>query len=550
MIRKKVCFPILFFVILGILFSCNDSISNQEYKEYTLLKTKGDTALYKKVQLDSAYFFYNQAKDKCNNKSGEEYAYALLQMATIQQYVGDFYGAEETITEGLANYKGKTYQPYFYNMLAISYDKQKNFDGALEYYKKAFETFSDDTAKAIAQNNIGLVHLENGQYEKALAVLRPLLKNQSLKNNKIETARVFDNLGYAQFKLKHPDTYTNLSESLQLRDSLKDHIGLIPSNIHLSEYFKERDKAMAHKHAIKALLSAQKINSPDDKLEALRWIIENSEPTIANKYSPQFFQLNDSLQLVRSAAKNQFAKIKYDATRALQAVEIQKGQKQLYFIFFLSAVLLSILLYFLIRSKNRNKLKTISYATETHISKKLHDELANDVYNAMTFAETQDLQLPDKKEALIDNLDKIYNRTRNISKENSSINTDDKFENDLKDMISGYSNSKVNVITKNLNTIGWSKLAVEKKIAIYRVSQELLVNMKKHSEANLVMLSFESTPRFVDIQYTDNGKGIDNDHFSKKGLQNAENRIHAVKGTFIFDQETSKGFKVTIQIPK
>jgi hypothetical protein len=27
---------------------------------------------------------------------------------------------------------------------------------------------------------------------------------------------------------------------------------------------------------------------------------------------------------------------------------------------------------------------------ETRISKELHDELANDVFNAMTFAETQD----------------------------------------------------------------------------------------------------------------------------------------------------------------
>jgi signal transduction histidine kinase len=363
-------------------------------------------------------------------------------------------------------------------------------------------------------------------------------------------ARVYDNLGYAQFKAKQPDGYANMAKSLAIRDSLQDDFGLIPSHIHLSEYFKETDKARAHGHAIKALLSAQKINSPDDELEALRWIIENSEPTIANQYSTQFFKLNDSLHLVRSAAKNQFAKIKYDATTANQALEIQKGQKQLYFILFLSAILLSILVYFLIRSKNRNQLKTISYATETRISKKLHDELANDVYNAMTFAETQDLQLPDKKETLLDNLDRIYHRTRNISKENSSINTDDHYEDDLKELVAGYSDHKVNVITKNLNTIVWSKIAVEKQIGIYRVLQELLVNMKKHSGANLVMLSFEQTAKSLVIQYTDNGKGIDASQISKKGLRNAENRILALKGTFIFDTETDKGFKVTIQIPK
>ena len=73
MILKKVCFPILFFIILGVLLSCSDTKSNQEFRDYVVLKTKGDTAFYKKVQLDSAYFFYNQAKDKCSDKSGEEY---------------------------------------------------------------------------------------------------------------------------------------------------------------------------------------------------------------------------------------------------------------------------------------------------------------------------------------------------------------------------------------------------------------------------------------------------------------------------------------------
>ena len=550
MIRKKVCFPIFFFIILVGLFSCTGKKNNQEFNDYTHLINKGDTVFYKKKQLDSAYFYYNQAKDKCIDKSSEEYMYAMLQMATVQQYVGDLYGAEETITEGLAHYKGRTYLPYSYNMLAVSYDKQKNFESALYYYENALLSFTDSLSKVIAKNNIGLIHLEKGQYAKAIQILKPLIKNPFLQNNKIEIARVYDNLGYAQFKAKHSDGYVNLVTSLKIRDSLKDDFGKIPSNIHLSEYFKETDKAVAQKHAMKALISAKKINSPDDELEALRWLIENSEPNIVKQYSAEFFRLNDSLSLVRNSAKNQFAKIKYDSTTALKNLEIQKQQKQLYFILFLSAVLLSILLYFLIRSRNKNKLKTISYTTETRISKKLHDELANDVYNAMTFAETQNLQLPDKKETLIDNLDKIYSRTRNISKENSSINTDAKFENDLKEMISGYSNSKVNVITKNLNAIIWSKIAIEKKIAVYRVLQELLVNMKKHSEANLVMLSFESTPKFVEIQYTDNGKGIDNNQFSKKGLQNAENRILAVKGTFIFDNQTHKGFKVTIQIPK
>jgi hypothetical protein len=67
------------------------------------------------------------------------------------------------------------------------------------------------------------------------------------------------------------------------------------------------------------------------------------------------------------------------------------------------------------RSKNKKKLKppTIQSAN----SKKLHDELANDVYQTMAFVEMQDLSYSYNKETLLDNLDTIYSRTRNISKE-------------------------------------------------------------------------------------------------------------------------------------
>jgi len=73
--------------------------------------------------------------------------------------------------------------------------------------------------------------------------------------------------------------------------------------------------------------------------------------------------------------------------------------------------------------------------------------------------------------------------------------------------------------------------------------------MKKHSEANLVALSFANTSKYLEIKYSDNGKGSDPQTFSKKGLLNAENRIVVLKGTFTFDLEANKGFKVTIQIP-
>lgn len=71
---------------------------------------------------------------------------------------------------------------------------------------------------------------------------------------------------------------------------------------------------------------------------------------------------------------------------------------------------------FLVAKNKREKMKS----TEIRIAEKLHDELANDVFQSMAFAETQDLYSTQNKEIVRTNLNTIYSRTRNISTENST----------------------------------------------------------------------------------------------------------------------------------
>ena len=77
-----------------------------------------------------------------------------------------------------------------------------------------------------------------------------------------------------------------------------------------------------------------------------------------------------------------------------------------------------------------------------------------------------------------------------------------------------------------------------------------MTNMKKHSEASLVAITFKKTGKYTLVSYTDNGKGITID--GKKygnGLQNVENRISAVQGSFTFTSEMGNGFKAEIKVP-
>jgi len=543
----KVHLPFLYLLLLVFSLSCTRQAPN-DLAKFQVLKTKGE-GLYEKTKFDSAYYYYNLARESLNGSKDENHTYVLLQMGTIQQHIGDFFGSEETVTEALSHTKDTIYKSYLYNMLAVSYDKQKKFDDALIYFKKAQATSKNDTAKAIIQNNVALIYREKKQYHKAIALLEPLSQDKYLKPKKEEVARVIDNLGYTQFKSGNASGYANLSRALQLRDSLQDVLGSMASNFHMAEYFKDSDKAKAHHFAATALQLSKKINSPDDELTSLKWLIESSDAADAKKYVSDYFRIADSLNLARNSAKNQFAKMKFDSTTAQKNLEIEKANKALYLFLFIVAVGSAVLLFFWVRNRNRIKLRSITYQTETRIAKTIHDELANDVFQAMSFAETQDLKNSAKKEALLESLDNIYTRTRNISQHNSEIPTGQEFGAALTDLLNSFNSDKINVMINNKD-IDWNTVKKESKITLYRVLQELMVNMKKHSQGTVAVIGFQDLGKIIEIKYSDNGQGAQMTSISKKGLQNVENRIRESKGAIIFDQETKRGFRVTITVPK
>ena len=146
----------------------------------------------------------------------------------------------------------------------------------------------------------------------------------------------------------------------------------------------------------------------------------------------------------------------------------------------------------------------------------------------------------------MDDLEDIYNRTRDISRELSIIDLDENFEVTLGDLLLSYQNSDTTIITRNISKIDWNAISDIKKTTLYRVLQELMTNMKKHSHAALVAVVFSETNSKLKIDYTDNGQGCDLK--KQNGLLNTENRIETIKGTISFESHKNNGFKATILI--
>ncbi|QDW22909.1 ATP-binding protein [Flavobacterium sp. KBS0721] len=570
--------PFFSFILLLFLFSCEQKKTvntNTELirKEALSLRNKG-LENYNKQNFNIAFDQFNKAKQLYETlkegvkKDSANIGYILIMMSSIQQVNGDYYGSKETVTEALAYVqKNSIYTASIYNTLGVADKELSLYDDAIFYYKEAAKDFTDPVEKQIPLSNIAAVYIQQKKYNNAITLLDSLLnKNLSKKKDLAkQEATLIDNLGYAYFKKGIDEKGFNLmNEALQTRNEFDDTYRRIESYLHLADYYAQKDIQRSNKNALTAYNIATKLNSVDERLEALQILISNDHSAQNGKYVQRYFTLNDSIIKVRNNFKNKFAKIKYDAKkekdenaklRLEKAENLLSLQKATYLriVFAIVFVFLVILIFILIRYyKNKNKaieFKT-SYNTETRIAKKIHDELANDVFNVIAFTESQPLSTESTKENLLQKLDDIYGRVRGISRENNKIETGTNFIKSLKDMLSTYNTSERNIMVTNVEIIHWESIDEIKKITISRVLQELMVNMKKHSEANLVVIKFETDPKSILINYTDNGKGCEKTEMVKNGLQNMENRIQAVKGTINFDTEPGKGFKAKIIMPK
>jgi signal transduction histidine kinase len=565
--------PFFYFIILLFLFSCQEkktvNINTESIRKEALsLKNKGIENL-EKQNFNIAFYEFNKSKILYETlKDSANIGHILVRMAGIQQVNGDYYGSKETVTEAIPYVKKNiAYAPVINTILGIADKELSLYDDAILYYKKAVKQFKGSVEQLDPLNNIGAVYIQQKKYRNAIILLESLLSEKLLENKAQahKKSRIVDNLGYAYFKDGMDEKgFSLMNKALQLRNEIKDTYGSIESYLHLADYYAQKDIQKSDENALAAYNVATKLNSVDERLEALQIIISNNHSPHHSKYVQHYFTLNDSITKVRNNFKNKFAKMKYDAKeekeenaklrleKAENLLSLQKA-KYLRIVFAIIFIFLIILIAILIRYyKNKNKtieFKT-SYNTETRIAKKIHDELANDVYHVIAFAESQPLSMENTKENLLQKLDDIYGRVRGISKENNRIDTGTDFTASIKEMLLAYDTKERNIIINNLEDINWEIIDDTKKITISRILQELMVNMKKHSKASLVLIKFENDHKSILIHYTDNGVGCEKTKMTKNGLQNMESRIQAVKGTINFDTEPDKGFKAKIAMPR
>ncbi|NJY63030.1 ATP-binding protein [Salinimicrobium sp. CDJ15-81-2] len=481
-----------------------------------------------------------------------------LDMANTQFSLGDYAGSQESATEALKYLNIDTDRKYAgsaHNVLGLLYNEQHLHEEALKEFRNALKFAESRTDSLSYLHNIALVYKNQGKYGSAMKIMKDLVKAEEPSD--YSKTRYRDNYAYMRW-LQNPNARMDkeLLAMVEERKKNNDLEGLLSNYSHLSDYYSKPEPAKAKQFALAYMETAKEIGNPNAEADAIKKLLSLSNSPDKEQYLKRYLFLNDSLKDANLKTRYRFAKIKFDEERKQQQIALLEAEnttmslkaekfKTGTTISSLSALLVLItaaaLLYTVRQKSKRERIKQV-YLTESRISKRIHDEIANDIYNVMSTLE------PAGHTPIVDKLEKIYLRTRDISRENSEIDTKENYLQSLLSLLGSTSPVHTRLIIRGAEDINWDKLKNEKKIVLYRVLQEMMINMKKHSRATLVALVFSSDKNRLIVKYSDNGIGTDLPGLqSGNGIKNLQNRLKTVNGNIIFDTE-GKGLKAEISL--
>ncbi|MBQ4820732.1 tetratricopeptide repeat-containing sensor histidine kinase [Aquimarina sp. MMG016] len=549
-------------------------ISLEILDSLTIAKSYKNIGIYYRYkQLDSAYRnFYKADKiylsfDKNGSINRKKYAFdhgaVLIDLAKLLRRVKDYSESEDLTIRSIKKFEFSGNLEYIslcYITLGIIAKYLERYEDAIKYnyesIKFAKNTPKDTFYTTSAYNNIGTIYKSKKEYKKAEEYyLKALSYKSFLKRIPKNHAQLLDNLGYVRF-LSNKDDKSALDlfdKAYKIRDSTNDIHNISTSNLHYTEYYMTWGKdSIARDYALKIEEISSIVNDNDELLQAYQLLSKLSNNNKGLQYAQKYIKLNDSLIKEERLYRDKFARIRFETDEKEQQIIEVQNKNTIYLLGMLLLLTIISFTFFFFRQRTKylaqqNKIVQFqaSYDTETRISKRLHDELGNDIFQVMLQYQhnPQDPTIPEK-------LNTTYHKARDISRENSEFDTGGTYPKELTNMLQNYTQNEVQLILRGLDKMEWDNIGRNIKITVYRVLQELMTNMQKHSQATLVALVFNNTENQLTIKYSDNGVGMNQiDQKSSNGLRNTEKRIQAINGTIIFDSEKDKGFKAEIQIP-
>jgi len=507
---------------------------------------------------DSAFFYFDKAKDLfLQQRDSLGVGKCLVNMAIISTDKGDYYGGQEISLNAISHFDENNEKEYAYinsnyNNLGIATTRLANYEKAIKFYDLAIKFTKDATSITLYLNNKASAYQELKQYQQALKIYDQILASPT--KNKEEYAMILNNSSFTRW-LQNPNynATPTLLKALRIRKKENDLFGQNSSYAALADYYAIKRPDSALIFAKQMYQVAIKINMVEDQLQALQKLIKLSPEKESKNYFKIYNKLDDSVETAKNLTENRFVLLKYEYEKnksdnlILEKVKTE-NKLVLYGTLLTFLVIFSYALFWYKKRKQHIELEAKNSIKENQLrtSKKIHDVVANKIYNVISEIENK-RELD--KDNLLDKLDHIYHTSRDISYEITDSQQGKKFSQQLSEMFYTYVADPPEVkITGNEDEI-WTGVSSNNKGEIFIVLQELMTNMKKHSKATEVNIEFHEQDHIMSIRYHDNGTGLPKKLIYNNGLRNTETRIKNISGTITFETTDKLGLEILISFP-
>lgn len=472
------------------------------------------------------------------------------------------------------------------NMLANNFWLSSDLKAAENYYSEALKVISDDNLKqplkkAALLGNLAIVYKNQGDNAKSRNFHERSLTELRAIGNPYHLSLGLQN--YATL-LEHTNEYdaaiSILNEALQINTDQANYQGLTHTYFNLAiNYSSKKNFNYAKKFLDSALNTSSRANvsfGKDDIYKLYADILaEENQYMDAYRFRIKYENWKDSVSLESQKLQVKELEKKYKAEEKENEIlrltqenlikerDLLKKSKTLRI--FLIVTIIALLLFsagffvFKFRSSLANQREIFKTMVQTEI--KEQHRIARDLHDSIgsmlaTLKGQLSMIKPDKpqnKEAWnksLDILDKTIAETRRISHNMmpqelvkfglvSAIQT-------LLDDIEAYQN----ISSKLVCNINEEDIDMSLKLHLYRIIQELLQNVIKHSKSDILNIRISESNDVISVVVVDKGTGFrKTPEKNGYGLKNIQSRLDFLKGKWSIKSESKKGTTVSLKIP-
>ncbi len=414
---------------------------------------------------------------------------------------------------------------------------------------------------------------------------------------------LYNDLATASFPLNNKVIYKNyLEQSVQYGFLAEDSLDAAPAIINLAQYYfstGNQQKAMELAHLAEKIVDENtdlflrrdvyvKLFYFHQQLGGYKDALDYSEA--ARTYSDSISELRDQEYISKLNAQYHFEQINKENRWLSEESKLKSKERNLFMAISIILLVAVSMVIYIFYQRNRNlealqaekeklyqqNVKEILKAQEIksmnaliegqqqerkRIAEELHDRLCgmlatiklqvSSLESKLSDVEVKKIQQIQQYEHTIQLIDNAYDEVRKIS-HNLSSGTLTNFGllaalKDLRESLEEGTSFTVVIRSFGLES---SRLDTLAEIHIFRVIQELITNVIKHSSANTIQIDLNLFENNLNIIFNDNGTGFDPGLKSRGlGLKNVRSRIERLNGELSIDSNLGNGSTFIINIP-